>query len=231
LKESPLPDPGSAPARLLEPADRLNEILFGIIMVLTFTLTAGIATGAGPEAGRELLIATVGCNLAWGVIDGAMFLMACLLERSRTRRALGALHAAADEASGLAVVERAVQETLGGDVTAAASAEERAQLVALLRDMALRVPVQKPRLRGEDFLGAAASALLVMLATIPAALPFLFIDEPWRALRLSNLFLLVALFLVGYQWGKHSFTNRWRAGLTFLGLGMALVGVAIALGG
>jgi hypothetical protein len=49
--------------RYLDPAERLNEILFGLIMVLTFTLTAGIATGDGPEAHRELLIATMGATL------------------------------------------------------------------------------------------------------------------------------------------------------------------------
>jgi hypothetical protein len=39
------------------------------------------------------------------------------------------------------------------------------------------------------------------------------------------------LFLVGYQWGKHSYANRWLAGFAFLVVGMALVGAAIALGG
>ena len=73
--------------RYLEPADRLNEILFGLVMVLTFTLTAGLTIEDGPDAARELLIATVGCNIAWGIIDGAMYLMGTLLERSRRARA------------------------------------------------------------------------------------------------------------------------------------------------
>ncbi len=217
--------------RYLDPADRLNEILFGLIMVLTFTLTAGFATGDGPAAHRELLLATIGCNVAWGLIDGAMFLMTRLLERSRAQRALRALHAAADDATALAVVDAVVEETIGGDVTAAASADERARLVRLIRDMALRVPVGQPRLRRDDLLGAATSAMLVMLTTVPAVVPFLLVEAPWRALRLSNLLLLLMLFLVGYQWGKHSYTNRWRAGLAFLVVGMALVGTAIALGG
>jgi VIT1/CCC1 family predicted Fe2+/Mn2+ transporter len=173
----------------------------------------------------------LGCNFAWGLIDGAMFLTARLLERSRAQRKLRALHRAADDATALAVVDDAIEEAIGGDVTAAATAEERMRLAGLVRDMALRVPLGQPRLRREDLLGAVASAVLVMLATIPAAVPFLLIDAPWRALRLSNLLLLVMLFLVGYQWGQHSYTNRWRAGLAFLVVGMALVGAAIALGG
>jgi len=42
---------GSFFERYLEPADRLNEVLFGLIMVLTFTLTAGFAVGES-EDGR-----------------------------------------------------------------------------------------------------------------------------------------------------------------------------------
>ena len=68
-------------------------------------------------------------------------------------------------------------------------------------------------------------------ATIPAAVPFLLVAEPWRALRLSNLFLVGMLFVVGFQWGKHAYVSRWGAGLAFLAVGLVLVGVAIALGG
>lgn len=217
--------------RYLDPADRLNEVLFGLIMVLTFTLTAGFAVGEGPDAGRALLLATIGCNVAWGLIDGGMFLTTRLLERSRAQRALAALHAAPDEAAALAVVDRAVEETIGGDVVAAASADERLRLLRLFRDMALRVPMRPARLRREDLLGAAASGLLVMLATIPAALPFLFTADSWQALRVSNLLLVGLLFVVGYHWGRHSHTSRWRAGLAFLGIGLTMVGTAIALGG
>jgi hypothetical protein len=217
--------------RHLDPAERLNEILFGLIMVLTFTLTAGFAVGDGPEASRELLIATIGCNIAWGVIDGAMFLTTRLLERNRTQRALRALHAAPDGAAALAVVDRVVEEVMGGDVTAAATAGERTRLLGLIRDLALRVPVGQPRLRREDLSGAVASGLLVMLATLPAAVPFLLIAAPWQALRVSNLLLVGMLFLVGYHWGRHSYTNRWLAGLAFLLVGLVLVATAIALGG
>jgi hypothetical protein len=217
--------------RYLEPADRLNEMLFGLIMVLTFTLTAGIAVGDGPAAGRELLIATIGCNIAWGLIDGAMYLTACLLQRSRSQRRLRALHAAPDPASALAVVDEAIEEAVGGEFAGTATAAERMQLLTLVRDMALRVPLRQSRLRRDDVYGAVASALLVILTTLPAALPFLVIASPWHALRASNLLLLGALFGVGYQWGRYSYTNRWGAGVIFLIAGLALVGAAIALGG
>ena len=51
------------PKRLLDPAERLSEILFGLIMVLTFTCTFG-AAHAGEAAVRQLLLGALGCNLA-----------------------------------------------------------------------------------------------------------------------------------------------------------------------
>ena len=58
--------------RYLDTASRLGEILFGLIMVLTVTLTASFAVKEGEAGVRELLLAAIGCNLAWGVIDAVM---------------------------------------------------------------------------------------------------------------------------------------------------------------
>jgi VIT1/CCC1 family predicted Fe2+/Mn2+ transporter len=214
--------------RYLEPAERLNEILFGLIMVLSFTLTAGLTVGDGPDAARTLLRATLGCNVAWGIIDGAMYLNAVLLERGRRLRAIALVKAAPDEATAFAEIERAVE----GSLTASASPQERATLYRTIYDVVRRSPVEgRARLGKEDLYGALASAVLVVLSTVPAALPFLLIDEPWRALRLSNLVLVGLLFGVGYQWGREAHASPWGAGFTFLAVGVVLVAIAIALGG
>jgi hypothetical protein len=70
--------------RYLDPATALAEILFGLIMTLTFTLSAGLLIEDEGRAGaRELLIAVIGCNIAWGIIDGVLYLMAALAEQGR----------------------------------------------------------------------------------------------------------------------------------------------------
>src|ERR1700747_785640 len=66
--------PTDRPKRILEPMDRISEILFALIMVLTFTCSFSVA-GAGREEVRALLIGALGCNLAWGIIDAAFYLM------------------------------------------------------------------------------------------------------------------------------------------------------------
>jgi hypothetical protein len=213
--------------RYLEPADRLNEILFGLIMVLTFTLTAGLTVEDGPDAAHTLLLATLGCNLAWGIIDGAMYLMATLLDRSRRARTIAKVKAAPDEAAAFAEIELAI----AGPLTELATDDERSRLYRTIYDVVRRAPQARARLNKEDLYGAVASGVLVVLSTVPAAIPFYFIDEPWRALRVSNFLLVGLLFVVGHQWGKEAHTNPWRAGAAFLAAGLALVATAIALGG
>ena len=68
--------------RVLEPIDRTSEILFGLIMVLTFTGSLSVV-GAGREDVRTMLVGALGCNLAWGIIDAVFYLMGCLAEKGR----------------------------------------------------------------------------------------------------------------------------------------------------
>lgn len=67
--------------RHLDPAESLGEVLFGLIMVLTFTLGAAVAGGYK----RGMLLAAVGCNVAWGVIDGVLFVLSGRFARRPSR--------------------------------------------------------------------------------------------------------------------------------------------------
>src|SRR5262245_18745259 len=60
--------------------DRVNEVLFGLIMVLTFTCSISAATGGGEEL-STILWSALGCNVAWGFVDAMMYLFSILLER------------------------------------------------------------------------------------------------------------------------------------------------------
>ncbi len=64
-------EPIKSSTRLLEPSERIAEVLFGLIMVLTFTGSLSVAE-AGRDDVRTMLIGALGCNIAWGVIDGVL---------------------------------------------------------------------------------------------------------------------------------------------------------------
>ena len=68
---------------MLDPSERTAEVLFGLIMVLTFTGSLSAAE-AGPDDIRAMLIGALGCNIAWGIIDGLA--TTCLVERRSNGR-------------------------------------------------------------------------------------------------------------------------------------------------
>jgi VIT1/CCC1 family predicted Fe2+/Mn2+ transporter len=62
-------------------------------------------------------------------------------------------------------------------------------------------------------------------------LPFLFLDEPRVALRVSNVILIALLFIVGWRAALQTLVKPWLAGLGFMLVGALLVALAIPLGG
>ena len=77
----------------------------------------------------------------------------------------------------------------------------------------------------------SAAGWLVFACSFPAVLPFLVIDDPRLALRVSNAILLGLLFFVGWRAARHTLARPWIAGIVFLLVGVLLVAVAIPLGG
>src|SRR5580765_96781 len=93
--------------RVLEPIDRVSEVLFGLIMVLTFTGSLSVAE-AGRDDVRAMLIGALGCNLAWGIIDGVLYLMGCLAEKGRGLLTFHAVRNAANPDDGQRLIAEAV---------------------------------------------------------------------------------------------------------------------------
>lgn len=220
-----MPDPSTEPqARILEPMDRISEVLFGLIMVLTYTGALSVATADRAQT-RTMLIGALGCNLAWGIIDAGIYLMARLHERRRKRTLLRALHDAHDAEA----VRRVVAEALPPLVTEVLSPQ---QLESVRRQVRSSLePNRRILLTGADARGALAVFLLVFLTTLPVAVPFVLIGDAKLALRLSNAVAIVMLFLCGYGFGRHAGMRPWATGLAMVAVGLVLVALTISLGG
>jgi len=215
-------------SRWLDPASSLGEIMFGLIMTLTFTLGAGIIIeDEGREGARELLIALIGCNIAWGVIDGALYLVGQMFDRGRMRRVGQAVRSAPDEAAGAGLIANELEEIVEGVM----KPEERQALYSRIAANVRAKPPGENKITKADWMGAWVSFWLVVLASLPAALPFLIWEDARFALRVSNGILLALLFIVGSLWARQTLGKPWVAGLTFLVIGFGLVWMAIQLGG
>lgn len=210
--------------RALDPMDRLSEVLFGLIMVLTFTCSLSVA-----EVGREdvklMLIGALGCNLAWGLIDGWFYLMSCLAEKSQNLMTYQAVRKAGDAQS--------AQKLIAGALPPLVASVFRPVELEDLRQRLLQLPEPpaRARLGLEDWRGAVAAFLLVFLSTFPVAIPFLVFEEIFTAMRASNAVAVVLLFVVGYAFGKMTGRHPWRVGISMVVVGAFVVAGTMALGG
>jgi hypothetical protein len=211
----------------LDPGSRLGEILFGLIMTLTFTLGAGVLFGGEQGDSRELLRATLGCNIAWGIIDAALYILGLMFDRSRLARLGHSIAAANDPAEARGLVASELDETLAP----IASQQERDALYVHIAERIRTSARRGVTVTAGDVRAAVAVFFSVVTATLPAAVPFMFIDDPVLALRTSNAILVALLFAVGYNWAKFTNAGPWLAGFGMMMLGVALVALAIPLGG
>jgi hypothetical protein len=219
----------SLQSRYLDPASSLGEVLFGLIMTLTFTLGAGLMLQEeGREGARALLIATIGCNIAWGVIDGVLYVIGRLFDRGRLLRLGQRIRETRDETQARNMVAGELDEMLE---TVVAAEERQALYARIVQSIRSNAGAARGRVTREDLMGAAVCFWLVFFASLPAAIPFLFMDEPWIALRVSNAVLVSLLFATGYSWAKYTMAKPWITGAAFLLGGLGLVMLAIVLGG
>ena len=210
--------------RVLEPNDRIAEVLFGLIMVLTFTGSLSVAEADRAEV-RTMLIGALGCNLAWGVIDAVLYLMGSLSEKGTGLLTFRAVRHATDPNQARRLIADAVPSVI-------ASVLEPAELETMHQRLKqLPEPPGRARLRQDDWLGALGVFLLVFVSTFPVAIPFMFMHDAGPALRVSNAIAIVLLFVLGHAFGRGAARNPWVMGISMVALGTILVGMTMALGG
>lgn len=210
--------------RVLDPVERLSEILFGLIMALSFTGSISVAD-ADREEVRSVLIGAIGCNLAWGIVDAVMYLLTIVIERGRRLSTARAVRAAPDDEHARRVVADALPAPLGMlfDDAALDGARERLRALPALPE--------RPHLDQRDWLGALGVFLLVSLSTFPVVVPFLLFSPLHLAMRISNLVAIALLYAAGHVLARHAGFRPVRMGLSMVAIGVVLVGVTIALGG
>ena len=210
--------------RDLDPMERISETLFGLIMALTFICSLGVAT-AGNIKIQTMLIGALGCNLAWGIVDGGLYLLARINERGGKILTLRAIRQAPDPET----AQRAIAEALPPELASILPPEH----LELLRQklQLLPEPSGSPRLTKRDWIGALGLCLLSFLATFPVVIPLVFLSDAKFALRVSYAVAIAMLFCCGYAFGVHSGIKPWASGLSMVAVGSALVGIAVALGG
>lgn len=212
-------------APVLDPLERVSEVTCGLLTAMTITGSLSVAT-AGRGDVHTMMLAALGCNLAWGLVDGVMYLVNTVAERTRRRAFLTQLRNA-DPVAG----QRLLLQALPLPKSLATSAEP--EMVEMLRRHIVALPPAPTGLLlgARDLRGALGMILLLVLATFPVVVPFIVIDELRLALRVSHALSLVMLFAAGWVVGRYAGGSPWRSGLAMALIALALFGAIVALGG
>jgi VIT1/CCC1 family predicted Fe2+/Mn2+ transporter len=209
--------------RVLDPLERSSEVLFGLIMVLTFTTSISVAE-SGREETRSVLVGALSCNLAWGIVDAAMYLMANLMTRARSLASYQALRRAGEQEEAHELIRAALPPQVAAALTPASIESLREKLLAQ------ELP-STTRLSRTDIAGALGVFLLVFLSTFPVVIPFILISDARIAMRTSNAVAVLMMFGTGWSLGRYAGTSGWRTGLATIAIGLVLMAITVALGG
>ena len=215
--------PGNERQRLLDPVDRVSEILFGLIMAVTIVGSLAVGTAGSGEM-RAVSAAALGCNIAWGLVDGIMYLVRTATERVRNRT-LARRIKDADVATAHQLVLDALPRHVAHIVGEAEIEGMRQRLLALSLE-------GRPVLRGRDWVEALAIFLLVVIATFPVVVPFFVVADARSALRTSQAIAVVMLFVAGFTLGRHAgYRQPLATGFAMAVIGVAVIAAVMALGG
>ena len=210
--------------RLLDPIERISEILFGLIMALSFTCAISVAE-TDRIGVKEMLIGAIGCNIAWGVIDAFMYLINVLVQRGRDISIMNFVRNTREPEK----AREFIAETFSPELTAVIKKESlehiREDIISAKRDL------MRPRIFGNDFKTALGIFLLVFLSTFPVAIPFTFINDVRLALRISNGIAILLLFLGGWNLARYGGYRKFRTGFMMALIGIGMVLLTISLGG
>ena len=220
-------------SNLLDPIDRLAETIYSILIFLTFTLAFRVIKLEPNEIVsadyvNDLLIAAFLAILAWGIIDGIVYMLTEVLERGEKHRVLWYIQSADTEEEAI----KAVHDEIGFVLEPITGETQRRQLYLDVIDHLRDSQPQPIKLKREDFIGALACVLVAIIAVTPSLVPFALIrHDPELAIRVSNVVSFAVLFYSGYEWGKYTGTHRIKTGLVLVAVGVLLVAIAIPFGG
>jgi len=214
--------------RYLDPGEALGEVLFGLIMALTFTVAERLLTAESEFDARALIVAAIGCNIAWGVIDAVLFVLGSLFHRSRRTRFFRRLKSARNEQEALAAVK---DEFALEDEFLEIHPEDSGRFYQSILALNTRALPARVSITRGDLVSAAIIFVLVAASGLPGMIPFMLLEDSYLALRVSNAVLLLLLFIAGYWWAHYTDARPWMVGAVVTILGLSMVLLAVVLGG
>jgi len=218
----------------MEPMDAAAEAFFGLVMALEISNVARLALIGQDEdmIMSVLLVAIIGCNLAWGMADGVMNALSNYYEKLRQYRLAIELSSATKEQAEVRA-EQALRDSM--------SQMER----QLLDDQGIGVMAkeivrctktshpEKPRLGKEEVNIWGISLFFNAFMALPILAIYLVAGSIGlnAATLLANVVGLVLFFAIGYVLDRNVGPYKFLTGCVMVIVGFVMLGIIIVLGG
>ena len=166
-----------------------------------------------------------GCNIAWGLVDAAVYLLTSATEHGRGRAQAAAIRAASDPEA-----KAQVRALMPGRAGEALSDAQVGAGPGWMRDTPPEPDVEPVQQR-QDSIAAGQVFLLVTGAAFPPILPCLVVESVPLAMRLSNAVAVAMLVVIGWRLDQQMQGGRRLKRRIIPVIGPVMGTVTIALGG
>ncbi len=187
--------------------NRLSEWFYGVVMVAA--ITGLINTGFPPDAEtlRYMLIAALGVNVAWGIIDGVTSMYSGLVNRADYLSIANAFRGDRGDPEKRGQVAKMLQGTIVENLPP----EEQEKVVDMIGAGDVVTGMKYPATRA-DWNVAIAIILIDFILIFPVVIPFIVMENVRLAVLLSHSVAIVLVALNAAIWAKYLGLNMVKSG-------------------
>lgn len=177
----------------LDPELVIQEAMYGCIMALTLLLTARIGL-IHYESRTNLMLAILGMDIVWAVIDMYIFYRVDIMARSRSLKLYWELRNYPDRES----KKQCLEGEFDGTVFQMASREDQDKMIDVFLDGTFAGREGIRRSTGHYLFNAATAFVAASAPAIPPVLCLMFIEDLNLALINAAVISSILIFFVGY---------------------------------
>lgn len=213
--------------RYIGPVDTLQELVYGLVMVLATISTVSVVIGVNNVSRETMALTALGVNLTWAMADMVIYMVTEKYDISRRRRLTRAISTGQMGDRTMEVIERELEGTIVGDMDPA----DRRRIYQEI----LRSGSRASEVRSNNDLrllyGGMSYFTITLVPAVVVVVPILLISPLELAIPCSSLLAAGLLFLTGYAWAPHAGMGRLSTGLILLLVGIAITLATLVLGG
>lgn len=205
-------------------------MLCGVIMVLVMIgyLKLSLQEG-GSEFQKIMLFVPLGCNAAWGIIDGIMYVLINLRDRGNKSKLLTMIKSSKDQNDAIAAIKKKYGDS---SLMNLLNKDTQMNVYQEIYTSLTNATIEKPKgVSKADVRTVLLTLIVVTSIGVPLIIPFILFNDVWLAIRISHVIGLVMLFSIGYWWAKVASRHRIRSAVALTILGVAIVGMTQLLHG